>query len=871
MKWPDYVKKLIEMPSILDSLNLKIAGETGMIPVPVIIKVSIFMLEKMISHKGIHNVFVFPEINQTSGIFALYKTIFNIAVGKINKEYDLSSFKIGQKLSYKNCVFIYGGISNKFNDGITRIRIEFKNNNIDWLPLDMVPFLQKVIHDTKKISTIEAFSKVFRHDEIKSNSEDVVDKLKNYKTHLTSSLFYVAPVNKTIDFLRNTKINGENLLDILLVAHAMADGRIKNIGTGQLTGNPAIIIASDLDAVNNAIKNAKNNIKVQSIIIDISNPNVIKDHLDIFNKLIIQDYPIVCITDILHNLQFKELTKEMQNLSFARHAFKTWRWDREYLSVDLVDPQKLQMDIAINNCKFQDIKFIAESCPELSTSITELYHYIKLVDEQTSSINNLFYDLFNLSLNILRRVYPLEVNLIEKNKGILCNCDQLLKTNKKYLEDGLYKCFDLVIKNLQQMLSENIKLPKVKLFEKLLEDITFDDVYLIVDQHTDIEKCKNYWTNYCRSKKLFKTVQVLYPEEYLALKLSTNSICTVLPGWLKSRLMQKILFSFKTCNYSILICECEINWKESQLKKWKNLTDCSLNDVIIKDVFNDEVIEVEQRYSMISNVQQQPTTIDTEDVDLELQSLKFKKYLASGGQRDITDTFEAIPVSFIGDYLAFYKKGHDVITATKIIDGTSETIEIKPAEKLIEGDFVIVREAEQELIKEIADKILEKSKLGEQRSLSKMWKETLDMELLFKTEDEIIDTIVNNGCNKGITTIKQWFTDETRISPKDEEDIIAIGKATNDLLLLEKEKSVFEAGKYVRNAHIQAGKFLSAKLKKDISEELISSGKIDPYNIWKPVSLDIEDIGIIKILKVIDISDTVIIDSSNANKLLVDE
>ena len=36
-----------------------------------------------------------------------------------------------------------------------------------------------------------------------------------------------------------------------------------------------------------AIKNAKNNIKVQSIIIDISNPNVIKDHLDIFNKLII--------------------------------------------------------------------------------------------------------------------------------------------------------------------------------------------------------------------------------------------------------------------------------------------------------------------------------------------------------------------------------------------------------------------------------------------------------------------------------------------------------------------------------------------------------------------------------------------------------
>ena len=92
-------------------------------------------------------------------------------------------------------------------------------------------------------------------------------------------------------------------------------------------------------------------------------------------------------------------------------------------------------------------------------------------------------------------------------------------------------------------------------------------------------------------------------------------------------------------------------------------------------------------------------------------------------------------------------------------------------------------------------------------------------------------------------------------------------------MLLDSCEQVFEAGRVVRNAHIQAGKFLSEKLKKNISNKLKQYGIIDPYNIWEPLSLDIDGIGIIKILKIIDINinDTVFVDSGNVNKLLSDE
>ena len=79
---------------------------------------------------------------------------------------------------------------------------------------------------------------------------------------------------------------------------------------------------------------------------------------------------------------------------------------------------------------------------------------------------------------------------------------------------------------------------------------------------------------------------------------------------------------------------------------------------------------------------------------------------------------------------------------------------------------------------------------------------------------------------------------------------------------------MYFAGREVRKAHIQAGKDLSVKLRTIIADELKKLDEIDPFNIWDPISIYLDDIGTAKVLKIIDIGEITTIDSTNTNRLL---
>lgn len=81
-------------------------------------------------------------------------------------------------------------------------------------------------------------------------------------------------------------------------------------------------------------------------------------------------------------------------------------------------------------------------------------------------------------------------------------------------------------------------------------------------------------------------------------------------------------------------------------------------------------------------------------------------------------------------------------------------------------------------------------------------------------------------------------------------------------------EEIFEAARIVRAAHIQAGRTLSDMLKVKLAEELKKYGKIDPFNFWEPIEINVEGIGTVKILKIIDIGSMVQVDSSDTNRLI---
>ena len=205
---------------------------------------------------------------------------------------------------------------------------------------------------------------------------------------------------------------------------------------------------------------------------------------------------------------------------------------------------------------------------------------------------------------------------------------------------------------------------------------------------------------------------------------------------------------------------------------------------------------------------------------------------------------------------------------TNILNRISDKIRILKPESLEEGDFVIVREADQDLIREMADKALASEGKTGLRELSGKWREPISIELVFSTREEVYKKLKKAGCKKSMITFNNWVDDEDMIAPQDKEDLRIIADAFDNETLRELLDKVYDAAKEVRKAHTQAGMQLSKLLQVKIAQELKEESITDIYNIWDPITVEVEGVGNVKLLKIIDIESEVEIESSMTNRLL---
>ena len=90
-------------------------------------------------------------------------------------------------------------------------------------------------------------------------------------------------------------------------------------------------------------------------------------------------------------------------------------------------------------------------------------------------------------------------------------------------------------------------------------------------------------------------------------------------------------------------------------------------------------------------------------------------------------------------------------------------------------------------------------------------------------------------------------------------------------MLKEMLDQIYSAAQSVKAAHVQAGRNLSLLLRKRIVEALKDYGDIDPFNIWEPIEMMVEGIGMVRILKTIDIGAPVVVDIADTNRLIDEE
>lgn len=864
LDWNEYVSQLITQSSSLDGISLSLGDLSKPVGIPPIIKASIFMLDRMQEKQGKFNILVFPERIQSIFIFTLAKLLYNISEGKIDQAYDPSAFQPGDKLRFGSAVVEFVAIEEK--DGNKRMKIRLAEDLTISASVELFPFFQRT-NTKKKLSTNKQYVEAKREAEQQllamTPDEKYLKLLTDHRTHGKNSIVNMTSIINTKALIASCDLCGQSVKNTVLVGQANYEGTVDNIGAGQLVGIPAIVLASDMYSISAM---AQKGHPIQSIIIDGSNANALLSQMDALDELMRLGVPITCVTDIVNSFDLQP---------FIDRSFNVWRWDETSITDRLYDVTPLASDAKAKHCAKRNISHLISNGNEISTAIHKLSAHKSEVQEYSAQVLKMFDRLYALAFLALRETVPFDDAQITQTKVVLEECDAILNREKPFLAPKAFDDFLLVIDSLKKVFKKGYTLPKHDALCERLLIANYKSICIVVPDRVDKKHVQEYWQLWCRRKRLFTQVYVLHPAEYYPAQCSQFA-ATIVVGWLKRAVMRKILYSFNTQSYIVLMYDYEKGWKNYSTAKWSSALDSTQNRQVIEKSFATDRIQISTtQFNPPAPIKEEiPKEDEYEEIETILKENKYRRYVASGGSKPASETAEAIPVNFVGGYLAFYRIGHKVLSATNIIVNDADRIreeDKKLPNELNLGDFVVVRETDRDIIKEMADVILAHEGKAELRALSGKWREALSIESLFYTPEEIYRNLQKVGCTRGYPSVRSWILDEDVIAPQSKQDLEYIAKITGNGVLQELLDQVYEAAQAVRVAHVQAGRLLSDLLRKRLVEALDQYGDIDPINIWDPIELSVDGVGTVRVLKVIDIGSPVVVDITDTNRLIDEE
>lgn len=858
MEWREYIKQTLLDSSDFDNLLVSLDSGVSKAPVPPIVKASLIMLEKMIKNQGKRNFFIFPELEESFLIFVIFKVFYNILLGKIKGDYNPKRFKKGEILKLGNAIVQFNGITQV--SGTDCISVVLAEGTISNAPMDLCPAFQKV-ETKRKLSKYAVFKKekerIVTELAAESEKNKYLSRIIESKTHMDGSIGVVTSVARICKQISGTEINSNKLSDVFLFASANYEGEIKNIASGQLAGNPAMIFTSDLYSVCAVMEQPK--CRIQSLIVDVSNSNGIQNQLDALDDLLKKDIPVVCFTD---NANAYELD------SFKKRNFNIWQWNSNNITDELCSPIPfLISEKKLRNIKKHCVEYLGgDDDDDISIAMNELSRNKKGIQNASTSMMRVFDILSNLVFNVIRRITPFTETDVSYAVQTLNECIDILNTEKKFISEENYNGYIKVVKILDEMYNSEYKLPKIDLLRNRLTQISAETVFLVVSNKCDKNLTEKFWNEWNNNNAV--RILVVYPDEYF----NTQEIAdrTIIIGWFKYSTMRKLIYSGVTAQYDVLLYKCERSWQGSEAYYLQKINSCLSNKDIVRKSLSTKGERIDDDDLLVPlNIPIAPQNDELAEIENIVHDNRIKRYV-----KNVTTSqqlIDVVPVSFVGNYISFYRLEHKIISVSRIVFGeeTDAGIDLKTPAELFEGEFIAVRETNRDLIKEIADNILSIQGQSSARSDARLWKDALRIEMALGNHADLLKKLKKNGCNKGNITIQKWLDDENMIAPKSREDVEAIALATENETLFEKIDQVCIAASDIRAAHIKAGRILSDELKRKLADKL-RNNSFDPFNIWEPIDLYIENVGNIKIMKVIDVGSNIQVDSADVNRLIRD-
>lgn len=827
-------------------------GQQG-ISVHPLIKLSTGLALKTMSNQNNGLVILLPNRLQLARWVATLCTLEVIRNDyKTNSSVGLE-FSEGQKLKVNNCVVEFDGeeFSHDVNQWVIRVKC---SNGLYSIPLDRKLRFQPA--DTKRpLSSLEKVKAAYCSSEILNNQIDGILGIKTQgnKAIFKDNVILVSKIGETYHFITENYINKCQIVDLFQWGKVDVQGRVTVLASGQIQTQPSALIVSDLYGTTECLSSQP--FKTKGIIID-GVASCVKDlsHLDDILRL---NIPTIVIADLLE-------TEWLHHLE--ERDFKIWQWNKNNLSQSrsVITSNKetpfASLNYSLSNYTRQQIIFEACEHPQLTGLVDSIVELGKTINPEDNQLQNLYSQLFKL-VNEFSRVIWLPDQIWETD--FLNRIQRLLEDfakQKLWMIEDIAKVIDASLKTLVELASSSLSDPtrKPDRLRYLLNQLSSSEVSaIVVPTESNAEAARQYWQNQIPAQ-VFNKLHFLSMSNLRdkgdTLSLTQLIIC----GWLNHSRTYPLLHSHIAPKIILLLYPFEAKWFKKAQRKWQKQNTYTIRARDFSSIlkFPENKLKFVDFFPEMPDPLPEKENFDIIDFELKIKLYRYASYAATGGSGD--EIVKAKTVVFTENRFAFITETHHLLVVTDLIRGkvSSGSIPRRDIGGLHVGDYVLFRESDRDIIREMADKSLAEKNLAHLREIASLWKVALQEQYRAcgKDIEQLTLLLWGAGCQREPSTIKNWLFNEDRIGPQDKKDIDRIARVTQNNLLLEKLHEVEEATRIVRSAHLQAAGYITRKLVANLSEILDS--ELDSYLGIRPsMVLDLDDFGQIKILRVEEILD----------------
>jgi len=779
---------------------------------------------------------------------------------------EVTQLKIGQKYLFNNTCYIeFQGIHDKNN-----IWLNTQDGRIT-LTLDRLILLQPV--DTeKKLSSLKKVNDAYFS--APPCPLDYILDITSFGNRLlfNSYAILVNKIGKTSTYIRENKINACKIFDLLLWGKLDENGSVSIINPSGIDATPNCVISSDLFSAANHIQNRSENVKA----VIINSPDYCMNDPQSLDSLLDNNIKIIVTADLL----------EIDKLGLLlERGFNIWQWNEK--NIQGTQQEFCQesssafylFDRSLDLYCNKKINIIECSQPVLEQIINLLFDLDKYISGDHQELKNLYVKLVQIINEISRLARIPSQNWMANFDTTIKNLAHSFKRNRMWLSDEALNSIDEIFNLLADIKNNSFKDVAQKI--ESLKSVIFtkhpsETIAILLPKDTDREFTYKYWSNNISNKRL-RNVQFISPSDLGNYPPGGDLDRIVVCGWFGKVKMYSVLHSLICKDITFILYPFELDWFNSASTAWAKQTHFNIKAADFSETL--KIAEVDLKYFDYVHEKEAPppakeSKIDILDFELKLKKYKYSGYKFEQGTTGIKE--KARVLEFSNNQFAFFTESHQALILTKLLGGQQDAKEIprKNIKDLKVGDYILFRDSDKDLIREIADKKLEGEGLNHILELSGLWK--IELHKLYirldQNFDKLYELLSKVGCRRHSSTIKGWLFSEHIIGPRYPDDIKLIATAAESEELLTNYENILEAISIVRGAHLQASYYLTKKLLVELPSIFNEHRDYRGSFLDGPIVIELEDFGQIKMLQIEEIGEEWIeVDKGFTNHLISHE